>query len=211
MELIIIAIISYFLGTIPSAYIIIKLTLGEDISRKGSGNIGAMNSYEVSRKKWIGLIVLFIDLAKGAISVIIANYISDNDFISSAVASVFSVLGHNFNIFLGMKGGRGLATAAGASLFINPIMILHWIVMWILGYFVIKRNIHVGNLVASVFAPVLVFSTPDNLLSATSFVSYENSIHLKLLSAIICFIILSRHIKPIKDLIEQWRDKSSNN
>lgn len=206
MEYIIIIIISYLLGTVPAAYILIKVTTGEDISQKGSGNIGAMNSYEVSGKKWIGFTVLLIDLAKGILSVLIAKFISNNSFLGVALASVFAVIGHNYNIFLGLKGGRGLATAAGASLLINPLFVLHWIIMWVLGFFVIKRNVHVGNLVASVFAPVLVFSTPESLLEPTTFISYENSLHLKILSAIICFIILTRHIQPIKDLIAQSKD-----
>ncbi len=206
MEYIVIIIVSYLLGTIPAAYLIVKLTMGEDIRQKGSRNIGAMNSYEVSGKKWIGITVLLIDLTKGILSVLLAKYISNNDFFGVALASVFAVMGHNFNIFLGFKGGRGLATAAGSSLLINPLFVLHWVIMWILGFFVIKRNVHVGNLVASVFAPVLVFSTPESLFETTTFVLYENSLHLKILSAIICFIILTRHIQPIKELIAQSKD-----
>jgi len=98
--LIIISIIGYLMGTIPGAFILVKLVSGKDIRDIGTGNVGAMNSYDVTNKKWIGIAVFFIDLLKGILAVCIAKFISHNDITAVYLAGFFSVLGHNFNIFL---------------------------------------------------------------------------------------------------------------
>lgn len=196
-----IALIAYLFGAIPSALLIIKLLLGKDIRNTGSGNVGAMNSYETSGKKWVGIAVFFMDALKGTIPVLIAAYWTNEKFQAMAIAATFAVIGHNFNIFLKFKGGRGLATGVGAFAVINPIVIFHWALMWVLGWFVIKKNVHVANTFATIAAPIILFSTPDAILIPTSVIKIYDLLELKIFTAVICFVILLRHIEPIRELI----------
>lgn len=200
-ENIIIIIVSYLLGTIPTALIIVKYTTGNDIRSIGTGNIGAMNSYESTGKKWIGFLVFILDALKGSAAVLIARLITGNDIIAVSLAVLFSVFGHNFNIFLKIKGGRGLATATGAIILVNPLILILWIVMYITGFYVIKKNINVASVTGTIGATVLLFSSPDNLIFLFSMTGYQDLTDIKIMCTLLCIIICLKHIKPIKELL----------
>ena len=88
------ALIGYLLGSFPTAFIILKISKGINITEKGSGNVGAMNSFEVSNSKVIGLVVLIIDAFKGLLSVYFALLFFQINFIFPAVALFFAVFAH---------------------------------------------------------------------------------------------------------------------
>lgn len=198
--IILIGIGSYLLGSIPFAYIVVKKATGKDITRLGTGNVGAMNSYESTGKKWVGIIVTSLDALKGVIAVLFA-LVLDGSFPSMAIAGIFAVLGHNFSIFLKLKGGRGLATAAGVALIMNPLVLLFWLLMYVAGWNIIMKNQNVASVIATIGAPMFIFYTPPAIMNATSFLFEYKVFNFLLFIGFISLIIIIKHIKPITELV----------
>ena len=196
----IIALISYLLGSIPFSYIIAKKFAKIDISREGSQNIGARNALEVTKNKWIGLTSLILDFSKGLIAVFIGllfNKIIDYGLIGA----IFAVLGHNYSIFMNFKGGRGLATSAGAMIFIAPLSIFVWIAIYFIAN-VFSSNIHIRSVIATIgtFAAMIVnFSF---FFWGWQYEVYFLSNNSKYFMLLLGLIIISKHIKPIQSFFK---------
>ncbi len=126
---ILIAVISFLVGSIPFGYLVAKIK-GVDIRKHGSGNIGATNVYRVFGKK-LGALTLFLDLLKGLVCVLSARILFKNDMYALYIAAVFVVLGHDFSIFLNFRGGKGVATSYGAMLPISFIASVSGMILWI--------------------------------------------------------------------------------
>ena len=115
----VILVVAYLLGSTPVAYLVTRLVRGADIRDLGDGNMGAKNT--VQCVGWgPGLIVLALDVAKGSGAVLLAQAVDAPDRIVLA-AGACAVRGHDFPIFLGFRGGQGLATAVGALLVLCPL------------------------------------------------------------------------------------------
>ncbi len=111
-------ILGYLFGSIPFAYLAGRLVKGIDIRTVGTKNMGAHNvMLEVGRL--VGIAVLLLDIGKGALSVLMARWMDLPDW-AALLAGVAAVLGHNFPVFLGFSGGRGLAASIGAILVLLP-------------------------------------------------------------------------------------------
>jgi glycerol-3-phosphate acyltransferase PlsY len=191
------AVVGFFLGSIPTAYLIIKKYKNLDITKEGSGNVGTLNSYEVSRSKLIGLAVLTIDFLKGLLSIFIVKTFFANNFQTLGFAFFFVVLGHCFSPWLKFKGGRGLATAAGAASFFIPIVLFLWIVFWLVIKF-IKNDIHFANVAATLLIIVISIVFPGTV-NKFSFPQAETNLLLSFTISLTMLIILIKHWKPIKD------------
>lgn len=196
------AIISYLLGTFPSALFLVRSVKGVDISKEGTGNIGAMNSYDITGKKWVGITVFILDALKGFLSILLVKLFFSNLLIPLTISAFFVVLGHNFNIFLKLKGGRGLATAVGAYSLINPEVIFFWAIMWLAGYYIIKKNVHVANAFATVFMPLMFYYTPEQITNILNFTRDANKLSTTLSLIPIALLILIRHISPLAELLK---------
>lgn len=203
IEYIIIGLFAYFIGTIPWALILVKLFSSKDVLSEGSGNVGAMNSYEVTGKKWLGFLVFLLDALKGIAAIIIARYIDDYDTIATILAISFVVLGHNFNIFLKFKGGRGLSTGFGAALIVNPLLVVVWGILWLLGLLIIKRNVHIANLTAIILTPITMLLLPEEIVQNFYLVPVLSSFELLLFILFPSILFLIKHFNPIKDLLKQ--------
>lgn len=184
---------SYIIGSIPSAYIIAKLTKNIDIREYGSGNVGATNVIRVVGKLQ-GIFVLLIDFLKGFISVyFISNlylnetWIVELDVLKS-VAALFVILGHVHTIFLGFKGGKGVATGAGAFIALSPYSALCSIVLFLVSLSITK--------VVSISSIIASFSLPIFLLLGKA--PYQFIIIGFLASA----IIIVKHVPNIKRITE---------
>jgi glycerol-3-phosphate acyltransferase PlsY len=101
------------------------------------------------------------------------------------------------------KGGRGLSSAVGVSLMINPILFIIWVVVWVIVFLLIKRNIHIANITATVLMPSLLLIIPEYILMKLMFITNFNSEMLIFLTLAICILIMIRHIKPIYELIHK--------
>lgn len=109
----------YLLGSIPWGYIVYRVRTGRDIREYGSGKIGTSNMFRTSGK-YVGLLVLVLDSMKGFIAVLISSYLVFDQWVI-VLALLVVVSGHNWSIFLGFKGGRGIAPALGSLLILTPI------------------------------------------------------------------------------------------
>jgi acyl phosphate:glycerol-3-phosphate acyltransferase len=120
-------IISYFIGSIPTSYIVGKLARGIDLRAHGSKNLGATNVYRILGWKY-AIPVAIIDIAKGAVPVL---YLAPTEVMWLPFAGgVAAVLGHMFSPFVRFKGGKGVATAAGVFLALSPLSVLIALVVW---------------------------------------------------------------------------------
>jgi glycerol-3-phosphate acyltransferase PlsY len=199
-------IIGYLLGSIAFSKIIVKSATGLDLTVEGSKNTGAMNSYETTGKKWIGIVVFLLDGIKGYLACMIVYLLfTDSEDLMTLLsyAGVFAVIGHNFNLWLRMKGGRGLATAVGVLLFINPLTIFQWAIVWLISYYGVRKNVHVANALATIGAPIMVMISPDKLIEITTLVAYEDATRYLQLVAMLAFVILLKHIEPLQKLLEE--------
>ena len=205
MEYLISSVIGFLLGSIPSAYLIVKKTKGINILDSGSGNAGAYNSYEVSNSKIIGLLVLLADAVKGTLSVLVPILIYPDIFITAGLSLLFAVIAHCYNPWLGFRGGRGLATAAGGAVVILPFLFLVWSILWVI-FYLMKKDISLSNIAATIMALIILFITSDIAVKYT-FLVPENQSTLVILTTAILMIIFIKHIDPLKELITKEKAK----
>ena len=102
---------AYLLGSIPTAYLVVRFTTGEDIRYLGDGNVGAKNTYE-SVGKLAGFSIAAVDIGKGFLTVVVARHLSMSLGVT-LLAGACVVLGHDFSVFLGFQGGQGMAATVG--------------------------------------------------------------------------------------------------
>ena len=167
-NLIILAVICYFIGSIPFAYILTKLFGFGDVRNIGSGNVGATNVLRTGKKK-LAFLVLFFDILKGFVPLtVLKNYlfINSSELIVCAISSL-TILGHIFPIWLKFKGGKGVATYIGYIFAINYIFGLIFIFSWLL-IALIKKYSSLASIVSLIILPlslyVMQFNQDINLL-----------------------------------------------
>lgn len=163
LEILVVVLAAYLIGSIPTGYIIVKLFTGQDIRKIGSGSTGATNVKRVMGKKWF-FIVMLLDAFKGALSVILASYFA-TQFVKigllPVLAAIFVIIGHSKSIFLKFTGGKSVASGVGTFLALNwqtgIIIAIVWaIVTWV------SRYVSLGSIIALACAPIvmLCFSAP---------------------------------------------------
>ncbi|MEQ4488948.1 MAG: glycerol-3-phosphate acyltransferase [Dehalococcoides mccartyi] len=152
--------IGYFLGSIPSAYLVTRRLTGRDIRQMGGGNMGGLNTFrEVG--VGAGAAVVLMDLAKGALAVSVAYYLLIQNAQWVILTGFAAVIGHNWPIWLDFKGGKGLGPAFGAMLFLLPVYGLpqHLLILALLVFIplAITRNIALATGIALFSLPFLVW------------------------------------------------------
>ncbi len=149
-------IIAYLLGSIPFGYLVVKAGEGDDIRDQGSGNIGAAN---VARNAGLGagVLTLVLDAAKGYAAVLIAERwaTGSNSTRWMMASAIAAVVGHMYPVWLGFKGGKGVATSLGVFIPICREAVLVAIILWIL-VVAFWRYSSLGSVVAAAALPVLV-------------------------------------------------------
>ena len=128
---------SYLIGSIPTAYLLVRFITGEDIRFLGDGNVGAKNTFE-SVGKSIGLLVACVDIGKGFLAIAAARSLgfSENMVL---LAGALVVIGHDFSIFLGLRGGQGMAATVGVFGALFPQMTLLAFILFLI-LLVFSRN-----------------------------------------------------------------------
>ena len=145
------AAIGYLLGSIPAGLWVGRLARGIDVREFGSGRTGFTNVLRTVGLRW-GVVVLVADLAKGAVPVIIARVLSDEPYVYT-VAGLAAAVGHDWPLFAGFRGGRGVAASFGAALALNPIAAAALIPVGV-GLVAVTR---IMSLMSVGMAPVLAF------------------------------------------------------
>ena len=155
MDIFLIGVISYLMGSIPFGYILTKIFLKKDIREIGSGNIGATNALRTGNK-FLGYSTLILDILKAIIPVIYVK-IFYQDFLY--IASLCAFLGHVFPIWLKFKGGKGVATYLGILFAINFYFGIIFIISWFVTFFISKFS-SLSSLIGAASVPIyLLFLT----------------------------------------------------
>ncbi len=199
MEYLFSSLIGYLLGSFPTAYLLLKKMSNVDITLQGSGNVGAMNAFDVTKSKTLGVIVLLIDALKGLLSVYISLLLFPVNFIYPALALFFAVFSHCYNPWLKFKGGRGLSTAAGGTALLFPFMLIVWCITWAIIYF-IKKNIIFANACASGATLIILLSMTETAFKY-SFPQADSISSLLLFSTGLLTLIFIKHIDPVMELL----------
>lgn len=153
MKYLIVLVISYLLGSIPFGLLIGKLWSKLDVREHGSGNIGMTNVLRTAG--YIpALLTLIGDAGKGVVAVLLArHFLGDSSF--SLLAGTLTVIGHNWSLFIGFKGGKGVATVAGVVLAFRPLAVVILLVIW-LGVLFMSRYISLASIVVALCLPFVL-------------------------------------------------------
>ncbi|HMA60775.1 MAG TPA: glycerol-3-phosphate 1-O-acyltransferase PlsY [Halanaerobiales bacterium] len=197
MKLVLVFIFAYLLGATPNGYIFGMKFAGKDIRNYGSGNVGATNVARVAGYK-VGLLVAILDIAKGYVAVLMAQYLLLPEYSMGFVfaAVLLAVIGHNWSIFLSFNGGKGVATSVGIILRLFPYSLLVLFIVWII-MIIITKMVSVGSILGAIslpFSVALIYSTDTSYL---------------IFSTIITLLIIFSHRSNIKRLINGNENKMS--
>lgn len=174
-------ILSYLMGNISPSIILGKMQ-GIDIKSEGSGNAGTTNALRVLGAK-AGLITFTMDIVKGFVPVFLAINLST--FYCAGVCVLMVIFGHIWPVIYKFKGGKGVATAIGATLAINPLLTLV-ITIFSIGMVAISKKVSVGSLTAAVIYPIATY------IFMRDFMPF---------ALILCLTIIIKHKENIKRLI----------
>jgi glycerol-3-phosphate acyltransferase PlsY len=199
IKIVLLIIISYLIGSIPFSFLIGKLFYNTDIRQFGSKNVGATNVFRVLGKK-AGIAAMILDAGKGYISLYIAKTFIDftgsnwfNPTYMLILCGIFTVIGHNWTLFLRFKGGKGVATSIGVALALAPIeagvAFAAFLVLVLLTRYVSVSSIF-GSIVFLV--AMVLFKEPVSLL---------------IFGWLACLMIIVRHIPNIKRLFNGTENK----
>lgn len=185
LDTLIIIVLGYLIGSIPFALIIGKVFYKTDVRKVGSGNLGGTNIGRSLGKK-AGIMVILLDASKAAIAMFIAYLLIDifNLDTNAYYAGIAVVIGHCYPIFAGFKGGKGVASAAGFILVINPLLILIALAIFLVNLKVHKMvSLGVLVTVASITIIAFIFPMFDNakylLTFLTLFLAYQHRSNIK--------------------------------
>lgn len=197
-------IIAYFLGSIPTAYIVAKLALGIDIRDYGSGNVGSTNALRVMGKKG-GAIVLICDFLKAFIAAMLAKHFCGE--LVGLAAAIIAIIGHIFPVWLKFKGGKGVAAGLGGLVAILPVMMIFILIIWAVVVF-LTGYVSLGSIVAALAVEVYLLV-----------MGYD--IWYMILTLPIVILIIYSHRSNLKRILnhqenrfrrgKEWWTKSKNN
>jgi len=154
MTFLVTAAFSYFLGSIPFGYILVRIFRGQDIRQSGSGNIGATNVARSSPA--LGVLTLVLDTLKGLAAVAITRALFPGHNILAGVAALFAILGHVFPVWLKFRGGKGVATGLGSFVMLAPKVLL--VMVGIFAAMVLLfRYVSLASIVAVALFPLLAW------------------------------------------------------
>ncbi len=192
MKELLLIIIAYLIGSIPTALIISKKFFGVDIRDYGSGNMGATNTFRVLGSKY-GTIVMILDILKGATAVALYNllpYYFNNEhelwrtnFMIGLGLS--AVLGHIFPIYANFKGGKGVATLFGMLLAMQPVVAVSCVGVFLLVLY-LTRYVSLSSILAALFLPICVL-----------WIWNENEVLYRIFALIVAALVIFTHQKNI--------------
>ena len=188
---ILLVIFAYLLGSIPTGLLLSRALAGKDPRQQGSRNIGATNVMRTAGKA-LGAVTLIGDVLKGIIPVLIALWLVKEEF-WVAGTGLAALLGHCFPVYLGFKGGKGVATALGVFLPLAPLAVVLDILVFAAGIG-ISRMVSVGSMLATAVMPILIWLLGYPLSSI-------------ILGICVALLIIYRHKENIKRLLAGGENK----
>ena len=160
MKIALVITICYLLGSIPFGYIVGKLFKKIDIRELGSGNIGATNVFRILGPSLASL-VLIGDIGKGILSIYLVRFLNIDNLLISTIAGLVVICGHDWSLFLGFKGGKGIATTFGVVFALNPTISILAVIVWGI-VLVTTRYASLSSILAiiSIFIFTILFKQP---------------------------------------------------
>ena len=160
MKIALIIISCYLLGSIPFGYIVGKLFKKVDIREYGSGNIGASNALRILGPSLASFVVIG-DIGKGIFSIYLAQHFNIDNLLILTITGLAVICGHDWSLFLGFKGGKGIATTIGVVFAFNPIIALLAVTVWVI-VIIITRYTSLSSIFAliSIFVFTILFKQP---------------------------------------------------
>ncbi|WP_425384502.1 glycerol-3-phosphate 1-O-acyltransferase PlsY [Wolbachia endosymbiont (group B) of Eupithecia inturbata] len=184
IEIFVVFVLSYILGSIPFSLIIAKIN-GINLREVGSGNIGATNVARTGNK-FLAALALFLDTSKGFIAVYTAQQFCDNNDLYIYVSAILAVLGHMFPIWLRFNGGKGVATTLGVLVALNISIALAFVFVWLVVFFIFRYS-SLASLAATTAAVIASFF-------------FQKELFLILLT--VAILIFLKHYKNIANLLQ---------
>lgn len=190
MKELVLIIVSYIIGSIPTALIVSRRFFGIDIRDYGSGNMGATNTFRVLGSRY-GTMVMVIDILKGMAAVMLYNFIPfylnhelerTNLMLGLGLAAV---AGHIFPIFAGFRGGKGVATLLGMVLAIQPVIAVSCIGIFVLVLF-LTRYVSLSSILAAIALPICVL-----------WIWNEHEVFYRVFALIVAILVIATHQKNI--------------
>ncbi len=185
-------IIGYIFGSIPSGLVLVKMVCGIDIREYGSKNIGTTNVFRTVGGR-MASIVLVADVVKGILAVLLVRYLFDSNLHLELFTAIAALLGHNYSMFLGFKGGRGVATGLGLILLFMPDVCIFSFTVWLVIVFV-TRYVSLGSIVGAFITPIVAYYRGYPL-------------ELVLFAMAACVFVIVRHYENMKRLIAGTESK----
>ena len=190
MKELVLIIISYLIGSIPTALLVSKRFFGIDIRDYGSGNMGATNTFRVLGSRY-GTMVMIIDILKGLTAVMLYNFLPfymshelERTNLMLALGTA-AVLGHVFPVFAGFRGGKGVATLLGMVLAIQPVIAVSCIGIFVLVLF-LTRYVSLSSILAALSLPICVL-----------WIWNEHEIMYRVFALIVAILVIVTHQKNI--------------
>ena len=193
MNIAILIVLAYLIGSIPTAVWVSKWIYGIDIREHGSGNAGATNTFRILGKN-AGIGVMIVDMLKGFIAVKLSLFssltVGTEPMVNLQVfLGLFAVVGHIFPIWADFRGGKGIATLFGMILSIQPEVAVSMVAVFIFMLF-LTRYVSLSSITASVAFPIMIF-----------FIFHEPELSYKIFAIATAFLVVLTHHKNINRLI----------
>jgi glycerol-3-phosphate acyltransferase PlsY len=195
-EIALVFIAAYFLGSVPTAYIIAKMIMNIDIREKGSGNVGATNALRVMGKRY-GALVLACDFLKAFAAASIGEYFFGQTI--GLIAALIAIAGHIFPLWLKFKGGKGVAAGLGGLTAVFPLPMLFVLVVWLV-VVLLSGYVSLGSVCAAIFFEIYLLALPFDTL------------HIILLTPMVILIIYEHRVnirRIIRGEEHSFRKKSA--
>jgi len=190
MKELLLIILAYFIGSIPTALLISSRFFGVDIRDYGSGNMGATNTFRVLGAKF-GTVVMIFDILKGMLAVFLYNLLphyATNEFDRTNFMvglGLAAVVGHIFPIFAQFKGGKGVATLFGMILALQPLIAISCVGVFLLVLF-LTRYVSLSSILAGIFLPICVL-----------WIWNDDVVAYRVFAVLVAFMIVLTHQKNI--------------
>lgn len=191
----------YLIGSIPTAFLLVKEKAGIDIQQVGSGNVGAFNVFSVTRSKLLAITVGVLDGLKGFVITWGAVHLLGEIPTVGMAGMLGAVVGHNYPVWLGFKGGRGLATTAGGFFAVGVSYTVVWCLSWLL-FNRWKKDILTANVLSSVFTPVALSLCSEAWLEPLTFSPVQVGEY-RLLAWMVSGLLLLSHHEVLRRFIKK--------
>ncbi len=181
LSLILSALGAYVIGSIPTAFLVVKRFSGQNVMEQGTGNVGTLNTLRATGSKKLTALVLLGDSGKGALALLLSYLVAlgfgHEPELLMQVGGLVAIVGHNYSAFLKLKGGKGLATALPVLLYLEPILVGVWVGAFLLSV-ATTRLMVMGQIMGTVAAAIVgaaAFgdsSIPVGILAALVFIKH---------------------------------------